>query len=558
MSRRSALPEWQHLQQCALTARSRHLRDMWLSGDRAAEFSRQAGPFFMDFSKQRLTPEDRDGLLALARACGLERAIEDLMAGVAVNNTEARAALHTALRADAHAPVFVDGHNVVPAVHASLERMDSMVTRIHSRQWRGYSGKPIRDVVNIGVGGSDLGPFMVCKALGEFTPPEARELTLHFVSSIDGTQIADLLGSLKPETTLFIISSKSFTTVDTLSNARTALQWMLEETGDQAMMLNHHFIGVSTRVDRMTEWGIPAANQIEFWEWVGGRFSLWSGIGLPVALQLGMKGFREMLAGARFMDQHFRQTPLADNLPVLLGLIGVWNATFLDIRAHAVLPYDGRLKFFPAYLTQLEMESNGKSVSRAGEALDYSTCPVLWGDVGPNAQHAFYQLLHQGTQAVSSDFIAPLNRYGEHHSSMDLQVQHQLALANCLAQSRVLMLGDACVENGDAAPKFRRYRGNQPSTTLLLDELTPYTLGALVALYEHKVFVMSVIWDINPFDQWGVELGKQIADATFLAMQAANDPDAAVVNRAAFDGSAFDGSTAALLARIHAAGRKPS
>lgn len=546
MSQRSVLPEWLHLQQCALRARTRHLRDMWQTEGRAAEFSRQAGPFFMDFSKQRLTADDRDGLLALAHACGLEQAIGDLMTGVAINNTEGRAALHTALRAAAHEQVQVDGRNVVPAVHASLERMDSMVTRIHSRQWRGYSGKPIHDVVNIGVGGSDLGPFMVCNALGEFTPAEASELKLHFVSSIDGTQIADLLGMLKPETTLFIISSKSFTTLDTLSNARTALQWMLEETGDQEMMLNHHFIGVSTRADRMTEWGIPASNQIEFWEWVGGRFSLWSGIGLPVALQLGMKGFREMLAGARFMDQHFRETPLADNLPVLLGLIGVWNATFLDIRAHAVLPYDGRLKFFPAYLTQLEMESNGKSVSRSGEALDYSTCPVLWGDVGPNAQHAFYQLLHQGTQAVSSDFIAPLTRYSGHQSS-DLQIQHQLALANCLAQSRVLMLGDACVENGDTAPEFRRYHGNQPSTTLLLDELNPYTLGALLALYEHKVFVMSVIWDVNPFDQWGVELGKQIADATFLAMKSVT-PTA----------SAFDDSTAALLARIHAAGREPS
>jgi glucose-6-phosphate isomerase len=325
--------------------------------------------------------------------------------------------------------------------------------------------------------------------------------------------------------------------LDTLSNARTALQWMREETGDEELMRRHHFIGVSASPERMAEWGIPECNQIPFWEWVGGRFSLWSAIGLPVALQLGMRGFRDMLAGAYFMDQHFRDTPLADNLPVLLGLVGVWNATFLDIRAHAVLPYDGRLKFFPSYLTQLEMESNGKSVSRAGEALDYSTCPVLWGDVGPNAQHAFYQLLHQGTQAVSSDFIAPIRRYDDHHHNNELLIQHQLALANCLAQSRVLMLGDACVENGGTAPEFRRYRGNQPSTTLLLDALTPYTLGALVALYEHKVFVMSVIWDINPFDQWGVELGKKIADSTYQALQSASP-------------ARFDASTDALLQRI--------
>ncbi|HEX6591358.1 MAG TPA: glucose-6-phosphate isomerase, partial [Moraxellaceae bacterium] len=397
MSQRSNLPEWQYLSGRAREMQHRHLRDMWSNPDRASDLTCSAGPLSLDFSKQRLGAEELQGLLALAQACSLKKEIAALMDGAAINNTEQRAALHTALRAQPNEVVCAGPDNVVPGVHASLVRMEDVVRRIHSRQWRGYSGKPIRDVVNVGVGGSDLGPFMACKALGEFTPPAARELNLHFVSSIDGTQIADLLGSLKPETTLFIISSKSFTTVDTLSNARTALQWMLEETGDEDLMLSHHFIGVSARPDRMTEWGIPAANQIEFWEWVGGRFSLWSAIGLPIALQIGMPAFREMLAGAHFMDRHFRTTPLEQNLPVLLGLVGVWNATFLDIRAHAVLPYDGRLKFFPAYLTQLEMESNGKSVSRAGLALDYSTCPVLWGDVGPNAQHAFYQLLHQGT-----------------------------------------------------------------------------------------------------------------------------------------------------------------
>lgn len=546
MSQRSSLAQWQSLQRLAADARTRHLRDMWDSPLRAADFSRQAGPLFMDFSKQRLTQDDLAALLALAEACGLQQAVSDLMGGAAVNNTEGRPALHTALRAAADEQVLVDGRDVVPDVQASLQRMDDVVSRIHSRQWRGWTGKPIRDVVNIGVGGSDLGPFMACSALGEFAPVAAAELKLHFVSSIDGTQLADLLGALKPETTLFIISSKSFTTVDTLSNAQTALQWMREETGDEDLMRRHHFIGVSACPERMTAWGIPAGNQIEFWEWVGGRFSLWSGIGLPIALKLGMAGFQQMLAGAHFMDQHFRNAALVDNLPVLLGLIAVWNATFLDIRAHAVLPYDGRLKFFPAYLTQLEMESNGKSVSRAGLPLDYSTCPVLWGDVGPNAQHAFYQLLHQGTQAVSSDFIAPVRRYDDHlQGTGGLQLQHQLALANCLAQSRVLMLGDASVENGHEAPEFRRYRGNQPSTTLLLDELSPYTLGALVALYEHKVFVMSVLWDINPFDQWGVELGKKIADSTLPALRTANPEK-------------FDGSTDALLQRIRAAGKEAS
>ncbi|MES2917087.1 MAG: glucose-6-phosphate isomerase [Pseudomonadota bacterium] len=541
---RTFLPAWQHLEQLAAAARPRHLRELWSAGDRAAAFSRAAGPLFMDFSKQRLDARELDALLELARACGLEAATAALLRGEAVNNTEARPALHSALRADAGDTVTVGGRNIIPEVQDSLARMESVVERVHSRQWRGWSGRAITDVVNIGVGGSDLGAFMACTALGEFAAPAAPALRLHFVSSIDGTQIADLLRALRPETTLFIVSSKSFSTVDTLSNARTALQWMRSELDDVDMLLRHHFIGVSANAGRMSEWGLPEANQILLWEWVGGRFSLWSAVGLPLALKIGMQGFRDLLAGARFMDLHFRDTPLADNLPVLLGLIGVWNATFLDIRAHAVLPYDGRLKFFPTYLSQLEMESNGKSVSRQGDALDYATCPVLWGEVGPNAQHAFYQLLHQGTQAVSSDFIAPVRRYGSaRHDS--LQLQHQLALANCLAQSRVLMLGDDCVAGGSAAPEFRRYRGNQPSTTLLLDKLTPYSLGALLALYEHKVFVMSVIWDINPFDQWGVELGKQIADETLQAL-------------ASGGGEAFDGSTEALMRHIRAGGRSAS
>lgn len=531
------MPEWKQLDALAQTMRQRHLRDLWSGTGRVDDFTVSAGPLLADFSKQRITSQERDALLDLARACRLEQAIDRLLRGDKVNETEDRAALHSALRLPSDHVLPVQGEDVVPAVHASLVRMERMVARIHSGQWRGFSGRAIRDVVNIGVGGSDLGPFMACTALAEFAPAESCDLHLHFVSSIDGTQISDLLNALNPETTLFIISSKSFTTVDTFSNANTAWHWMKTVCTDDDMLRRHHFIGVSTRSDRMSAWGIAEENQLLFWEWVGGRFSLWSAIGLPVALRIGMQGFRDLLAGAHALDVHFRTTPLESNLPVLMGLVGVWNATFLDIRGHAVLPYDGRLKHFPAYLTQLEMESNGKSVSRAGLPVTYSTCPVLWGDVGPNAQHAFYQLLHQGTQPVSCDFIAPVRRYDTHHPA--LQQQHRLALANCLAQSRVLMLGDACVENGHEAPEFRRYRGNQPSTTLLLDELTPHALGWLVALYEHKVFVMSVIWDINPFDQWGVELGKQIAESVLAAMNG---------NRSA----AMDGSTAALLARIRA------
>ena len=494
---RSELPEWCFLQGKAKAMQHTHLRDLAHDAERNEALTLKTGSMLLDISKQKLDVSILQGLIRLAEAVDLPQAIQSLVSGELVNNTENRPALHSALRLPKAAQLILNGQDVVPAVHESLARMRRIVSSVHSRQWRGFSGRAITDVVNIGVGGSDLGPFMACQALNEFVPEEATRLQVHFVSSIDGTQLSDLLGTLRPETTLFIISSKSFTTIDTLSNAHTALQWMLKAVNDQALIVAHHFIGISTQPKKMSAWGIPPNNQILFWEWVGGRFSLWSGIGLPIALKVGMANFEAMLAGAHFMDNEFSQTPLAQNLPVLLGLVGVWNATFLDIRAHSILPYDGRLKTFPSYLSQLEMESNGKSVDKQGIALDYTTCPVLWGEVGSNAQHAFYQLLHQGTQAVSCDFIAPIKRYtGGVYSTKaqtSLQSQHQLALANCLAQSRVLMLGDASTDSDANTPNFKRYRGNQPSTTLLLDELSPYTLGALVALYEHKVFVMSVI-----------------------------------------------------------------
>lgn len=519
---RSELPEWCFLQGKAKAMQHTHLRDLAHDTARNEALTLKTGSMLLDISKQKLDVSILQGLIRLAEAVDLTQAIQSLVSGELVNNTENRSALHSALRLPKEATLVLNGQDVVPAVHESLARMRCIVSSVHSRQWRGFSGRAITDVVNIGVGGSDLGPFMACQALNEFVPEEATRLQVHFVSSIDGTQLSDLLGTLRPETTLFIISSKSFTTIDTLSNAHTALQWMLKAVNDQDLIVAHHFIGISTQAQKMSAWGIPPNNQILFWEWVGGRFSLWSGIGLPIALKVGMANFEAMLAGAHFMDNEFSQKPLAQNLPVLLGLVGVWNATFLDIRAHSVLPYDGRLKTFPSYLSQLEMESNGKSVNKQGIALDYATCPVLWGEVGSNAQHAFYQLLHQGTQAVSCDFIAPIKRYTSGIYSVEaqksLQSQHQLALANCLAQSRVLMLGDASTDSDANTPNFKRYRGNQPSSTLLLDELTPYTLGALVALYEHKVFVMAVVWDINPFDQWGVELGKKIADKMTLAL----------------------------------------
>lgn len=551
---RQALTTWQRIEQVQqLLWRQSHLRDVWIKeGDtRAQKLSRRWDGLLFDFSKQRLDQSVLDDLIALAHECDLEGAIRHLLKGSRVNQSEDRAALHTALRLPRTATLTLpeSGRDIVPDIHASLDRVRTLVGRVHARQWRGVTGEAITDVVSIGVGGSDLGPYLTTNALAEFTPAVAQDLNVHFVSSIDGTQISDLLNSMRPETTLFVIASKSFSTIDTLSNADTALAWMLGRIPDRANVIKHHVIGVSANAQKMTDFGIPSANQIPLWDWVGGRFSLWSAIGVSIAMKLGMKNFEQILAGAHAVDCHFQQTPLADNIPVLMGLIQVWNSTFLGINAQAILPYDARLKLFPNYLTQLEMESNGKSVDRNGHPIAYSTCPILWGDVGSNAQHAFYQLLHQGTQPVACDFIAMISRYQRQDAAgTALQTQHLLSLANCFAQARVLMLGDASINNTgeeqtssvgmDNAQSHKRYRGNQPSSTLLFDALTPYSLGQLIALYEHKVFVASVIWNVNPFDQWGVELGKKIASTTYSAMSTSADL------------SAFDASTRQLLKAI--------
>ncbi|MDZ7853666.1 MAG: glucose-6-phosphate isomerase [Halomonas sp.] len=517
---------WQALSAHAREMRSTHLGELFSGAPgRHAVFTRQAAGLTLDLSKQRWRDETLERLLALAREAEVPEAIRGLLAGERVNRSEDRPALHTALRLPPEASLMVEGEDLVPSVHATLERMATMVERFHAGQWRGATGRAIRDVVNLGVGGSDLGPLMVTHALADYRPQGVHTIDVHFASTMDGSQLADYLARLNPETTLFVLSSKSFTTIDTLSNARTARDWLMgrlmgvnrEEGVDAELVMRQHFIGVSASPDKMHEWGIAEDHQLEFWEWVGGRYSLWGAIGLPIALMVGMQHFRELLAGAYAMDCHFSEAPLSDNLPVLLALAGIWNVNFLDIRAHSILPYDGRLEFFAAYLEQLEMESNGKSVTHDGCQVGYSTCPVLWGQLGPNAQHAFYQLLHQGTQAVECDFIAPLRRYDEVEDSATrahLKSQHRLALANCFAQSRVLMLGDEAIDDDGPRPVHKRYRGNQPSSTLLLERLTPSTLGALIALYEHKVFVQARIWDINPFDQWGVELGKQIAGET--------------------------------------------
>ncbi|MDS7935011.1 glucose-6-phosphate isomerase [Acinetobacter sp. V91_7] len=483
---------------------------------RFQKYSIKFDQLLFDYSKHRVTQDSLEQLIALAKSKKLNQWIERLFSQDKVNCTEQRAAMHWALRLPPDYSKFPD---LTEQVHSQLQRMYTLVEKIHAGQYRGATGEVIQDVVNIGVGGSDLGPQMVTHALSDFKVKTAKPLNVHFVSTMDGSQLSELLHQLRPETTLFIISSKSFGTIDTLSNAQTVRQWLEKALGKHARVLKSHFVGVSTKADKMAEWGIAPENQLLLWDWVGGRYSLWSCIGLPIALTIGVEGFQQLLAGAHAIDEHFQNTSFEQNIPVLMGLLGVWNNNFLNIQTHAVLPYDGRLKYFAAYLQQLEMESNGKSVQRSGQKVELDTCPIVWGEVGPNAQHAFYQLLHQGTQAVSCDFIAPIQRYNSDHftyveNAEALVEQHHLALSNCLAQSRLLAFGNEALDSTELEklPIHKQYEGNQPSSTVLLKELNPYSLGMLIALYEHKVFVQSVIWNINPFDQWGVEKGKQIAD----------------------------------------------
>ncbi|MGI1669183.1 MAG: glucose-6-phosphate isomerase [Neptuniibacter sp.] len=504
-------PAWESLTDHAEALSSVHLADLLSqSAERFDKLSFSSGRLMLDLSKQRVTHETIEKLIELANQQDLQGWIEKLFTGEHVNNSEERSALHTALRTPLESPVHIDNHNIIEDVHCSLDKMAELIDKIQKGQWRGFDGSPIKDVVNIGVGGSDLGPLMSCRALSRFSSEASKHINMHFVSSMDGSQLAKLLDQLDPASTLFIISSKSFSTIDTLANAKTAREWLIHASGLTAEAISlHHFIGVTTKPEKALEWGIPLENQLLFWDWTGGRYSMWSVIGFPIALQIGIENFRKMLSGAHQMDQHFREASFNENIPVLLGLIGVWNINFLNIHGHAILPYDGRLAHLPAYLEQLEMESNGKNVTKQGEKLQYSTCPILWGEIGPNAQHAFYQLLHQGTESVMCDFIVSVQRY--EGLGQDLQEQHQLALANCLAQSRLLALGDKVLEDSSDAPSHKRYHGNQPSTTIVLEQLTPETFGSLIAMYEHKVFVQSVIWEINPFDQWGVELGKQVA-----------------------------------------------
>ena len=506
-----------HLNELSHSFQSMHLNQLFEQNpQRFDHFSVQFDQLVFDYSKQRIDQNILNALIEFAETQNLAAWIQILFSEHKINYTEQRAAMHWALRLPEHDLVHSE---LSQQVHAQLQRMFNLVEKIHAGQYRGATGEVIQDVVNIGVGGSDLGPLMVTKALSDFKHATTKPLNVHFVSTMDGSQLSELLHKLRPETTLFIISSKSFGTIDTLSNAQTVKLWLEKSLGTQPETLKHHFIGVSTKSEKMDEWGITPENQFLLWDWVGGRYSLWSCIGLPIALTIGVEGFKQFLAGAYAIDQHFQSAPLNQNIPVLMGLLGVWNNNFLDIQTHAVLPYDGRLKYFASYLQQLEMESNGKSIQRTGEKVSLDTCPIVWGEVGPNAQHAFYQLLHQGTQAVSCDFIAPIQRYNTNQftyaeNADALIEQHHLALSNCLAQSRLLAFGHQALDQveRESLPLYKQYAGNQPSSTLLLNELNPYSLGMLIASFEHKVFVQSVLWNINPFDQWGVEKGKEIAN----------------------------------------------
>ncbi len=506
---------WKALEAHAREMASRHLRDLFREEPaRFDRYSVRLDDLLVDVSKQRIDGETLRLLIDLARATDLEGWRERMFAGDKINSTEHRAVLHTALRNRANRPILVDGADVMPGVNAVLDHMRAFTERVRGGAWLGNSGQTITDVVNIGIGGSDLGPLMVCEAL---KPYQRADLRPHFVSNVDSAHLADTLAGLDPARTLFVIASKTFTTQETMTNAASARIWLLDRLGSNADIARH-FVAVSTNEEAVAAFGIDPANMFGFWDWVGGRYSLWSAIGLPIALAVGFEHFEELLDGAFAMDEHFRTAPLAENIPALLGLIGIWNHNFLGAASHAVLPYDQHLHRFPAYLQQADMESNGKSVRRDGERVDYATGPIVWGEPGTNGQHAFYQLIHQGTELVSSDFIAAAV------SQTPLGAHHDILLANCLAQTEALAFGKTAEEARkeldaagisaseiEALVPHKVFEGNRPTTTMLYDRLTPFALGRLIALYEHKIFTQGIVWDINSFDQWGVELGKQLA-----------------------------------------------
>ena len=535
--KRSALtesPAWKALLEHHKKASKLHLRDLFAAEPRrGVRLSAEAAGLYLDYSKNRVTDETLILLLKLAEDCHLAERIEAMFSGQKINVTEGRAVLHVALRAPEGERIVLDGKDVVPEVHAVLERMAAFCEELRSGRWHGYTGRSIRNVINIGIGGSDLGPVMAYEALRHYS---RRDMTFRFVSNVDGTDFAEATHDLDPEETLFIVCSKTFTTLETLTNARTARAWCLRKLTDESA-IRRHFVAVSTNAEEVTKFGIDPANMFGFWDWVGGRYSMDSSVGLSTMLAVGAKNFRAMLEGFHAMDQHFRSTPFDRNLPVLMGLLAVWYNDFFDAQSAAVFPYDQYLKRFPAYLQQLTMESNGKHVTLEGTAVGTQTGPVYWGEPGTNGQHSFYQLIHQGTRLIPCDFIGfcqSLNPLGQHHD---------LLMANLFAQTEALAFGKTAkaVEAEGTAPALvphRVFEGNRPTNTILAERLTPYTLGVLVALYEHSVFTQGVIWNIDSFDQWGVELGKMLANRIVPELQSATEPKLA-----------HDSSTNALIGR---------
>ena len=519
MAALTTLPVWQALCRHQKKIAASNMRDLFAQDtNRFDKFSFQLDDMLFDFSKHRINDETLPLLLQLAREAQLENWRDRMFAGEKINITENRAVLHTALRNRSNRPVLVDGVDVMPEVNAVLAQMRDFSEKVRSGAWLGYTGQRITDVVNIGIGGSDLGPVMVCDAL---KPYASADLAVHFVSNIDGAHLMRALEKCQPETTLFIVASKTFTTQETMTNAISARTWFLNKAQDNAHVAKH-FVALSTNAKAVTDFGIDQANMFAFWDWVGGRYSLWSAIGLSIALYVGMDHFEALLSGAHEMDQHFQTAPLEENMPVIMALIGIWYNNFFDVATHAILPYDQGMSRFPAYLQQADMESNGKFICRDGKRIQYNTGPVIWGEAGTNGQHAFYQLIHQGTQVVPCDFLMPVHSHyaiGKHGYA-----HHKILLANFLAQTQALMLGKTpdearleLQEQGLTGAELENllphkvFEGNRPSTSILFDKLTPNTLGNLIALYEHKIFVQGMIWDINSYDQWGVEYGKQIA-----------------------------------------------
>lgn len=510
-------PAWQALSAHYQASKELHMRDLFAQDShRFATFSRRFDDILFDFSKNRITTETLALLLRLAEEVGLAEQITAMFSGAKLNNTENRAVLHVALRNRSNRPIRVDGQDVMPEVNAVLDKMRRFSEAVRSGAWRGTTDQPITDVVNIGIGGSDLGPKMVVQALTPYVQPGLR---LHFVSNVDGTDMAEVLKQVRPETTLFLIASKTFTTQETMANAHTARAWFLQAVGQETAVARH-FAALSTNRQAVIDFGIDPANMFAFWDWVGGRYSLWSAIGLSIAIAIGMDNFEALLGGAHAVDEHFRTAPFAQNIPVLMGLLGVWYNNYFGAQSHAILPYDQYLALFPAYFQQGDMESNGKGVTKTGEVVNYETGPIIWGQPGTNGQHAFYQLIHQGTKLIPCDFIAPAqshNPLGEHHT---------LLLSNFFAQTEALMRGRTTAvaraelaaqgvsgERLDLLAAAKTFPGNRPTNSILFQKLTPATLGKLIALYEHKIFTQGVIWGVNSFDQMGVELGKQLAKA---------------------------------------------